>query len=176
MGGVDQTGEGPLAAARIASSVPGRLRLRLADGADRLDRIAAAAEMVGARADVIAVEPRWRTGSLVVQYDPAGGEALCASLRELRLGPTASPAVRAEAGADQAPARVMEALTRANDVVSRRTQGKDLRTLVPLGLGMLALRQLVRGRERLVDAPWYLLAWYAAETFQKFHRPATRGE
>ena len=57
MGGVDQTGEGPLAAARIASSVPGRLRLRLADGADRLDRIAAAAEMVGARADVTGSSP-----------------------------------------------------------------------------------------------------------------------
>jgi hypothetical protein len=31
------------------------------------------------------------------------------------------------------------------------------------------VRQALRGPERLGDAPWYLLAWYASETFFRFH-------
>lgn len=44
---------------------------------------------------------------------------------------------------------MLGALARANDLVAGRTHGTDLRALVPVGLGMLALRQLVRGEQRL---------------------------
>ncbi len=53
---------------------------------------------------------------------------------------------------------------------------------MPLGLGLLSVRQALRGPDRLGDAPWYLLAWYASETFFKFHgapetaRPAKQEE
>jgi hypothetical protein len=175
MSGADDSRERPLAAAQVASSLPGRLRLRLADGVWRRDRLAAAAESVGENAEVVGVETRWRSGSLVIEYDPAGAGTLWASLGELGLARSGSAATRAEAGTGGAPARLAEGLTRVNDVVAWRARGSDLRTLVPVGLGMLALRQLVRGDERLADAPWYVLAWYASETFQRFHGSA-RGE
>jgi hypothetical protein len=45
----------------------------------------------------------------------------------------------------------------------------DLRLLVTLGLGTFAIRQiLVRGL-RLDEIPWYAVAWYALDTFIKFH-------
>jgi len=45
----------------------------------------------------------------------------------------------------------------------------DLRLLMSLGLGAFALRQiLVRGL-RLDEIPWYVAAWYALDTFVKFH-------
>ena len=81
----------------------------------------------------------------------------------------AAPAPRAADDTDPGAARVLGGLARANELVARRTHGTDLRTLVPVGLGMLALRQFVRGEQRLSGAPWYVLAWYATETFWKFH-------
>lgn len=45
----------------------------------------------------------------------------------------------------------------------------DLRLLMSAGLGAFALRQiLVRGL-RLDEIPWYAAAWYALDTFVKFH-------
>jgi hypothetical protein len=45
----------------------------------------------------------------------------------------------------------------------------DLRMLMVTGLGALALRQiLVRGL-RVDEIPWYAVAWYALDTFVKFH-------
>lgn len=167
---LDGARERPLAAARVASSVPGRLRLRLPAGPELRDRLALAAETLGARADVIAVEPRWQTGSLVVHYDRAAADGLWKSLAELGLPRPAASATQVEAATatNQARGPVVKGLVRANELVARRTQGPDLRTLVPVGLAMLAVRQLVRGEQRLADAPWYVLAWYASETFQKF--------
>ncbi len=162
--GVDESRVRPLAAARVVSATPGRLRVRLPAGAGS-DGLAAVMDALGGRVEVTRVEARWRTGSVVVEYDPAAVEAVWGVLGELGL-PTAT---RVAGSADPEAARVLGALTRANDLVARRTGGTDLRTLVPVGLGMLALRQLLRGEQRLADAPWYVLAWYASETFQKFH-------
>ena len=171
----DETGQAPLATARVASAAPGRLRLRLPAGPEGRDRLAAAADALAGRVEVIRAEARWRTGSLVVEYDPAAVEAVWSVLVELGLARPVATASRPAPGADPDAARVLAALSRANDLVARRTHGPDLRTLVPVGLGMLALRQLVRGKQRLADAPWYVLAWYASETFQRFHAQQ-RGE
>ena len=46
------------------------------------------------------------------------------------------------------------------------TNGRaDLRTLVPVSLGALALRELLSGRA--MAAPWYVLAWWAFDSFTK---------
>ena len=105
----------------------------------------------------------------MVQYEPGAAEAVWLALGELGLARPAASATGPAGGIDPQVARVLGALTRANALVEARTAGTDLRALVPVGLGMLALRQFVRGEQRLVDAPWYVLAWYASETFQKFH-------
>ena len=167
MTSTDEPRQRPLAAARVVSSTPGRLRLRLPDVARR-DQLAVAAEALAGRAEVSGVEARWQTSSLVVRYDPFVAEDVWTALGELGLERPAAPATRVAQGADPEAARVLGALARANDLVAARTHGTDLRALVPVGFAMLALRQLVRGEQRLADAPWYVLAWYASETFQKF--------
>lgn len=45
----------------------------------------------------------------------------------------------------------------------------DLRTLAPLGLGAIALRQLLLKGLQVEDIPWYVLAWYAFDSFIKLH-------
>jgi hypothetical protein len=58
----------------------------------------------------------------------------------------------------------------ANAMVARGT-GSDLRLLAPLTLGLLALRRAARNGPRLGDAPWYVLAWYAWESYTKLNPP-----
>jgi hypothetical protein len=158
----------PLAAARIAGSVPGRLRLRLPATAAGRSRLVAAAADLGAHDDLLVAEPRPRSGSLVVRYDPARSVDVWVRLRALGLQfpdvpPSASPPI-------DPSTRVMAALRGLDALVPRVAAGHDLRTLVPLTCGLLAARQFVRGEQRLAQAPWYVLAWYASETFQKAQR------
>ncbi|UZQ54483.1 DUF5132 domain-containing protein [Trichothermofontia sichuanensis B231] len=50
----------------------------------------------------------------------------------------------------------------------------DLKTLVPLGLGAIALRQLLTKGLQLDAIPWYVLLWYAFDSFVILNRtPAT---
>ncbi len=113
---------------------------------------------------------RWQTASLLIQYDVANADAVWAQLAELGLDSDLASTRKAHPTVEPS-ARVRRAIVGANEVVRRRAAGDDLRTLAPLGLGLLALRQFVRDDQRLADAPWYVLAWYASGTFQKFHQP-----
>jgi hypothetical protein len=42
---------------------------------------------------------------------------------------------------------------------------------MPLFLSLLALRQLFSKSPRLKTAPWYILAWYAFDSFLKLNDP-----
>jgi hypothetical protein len=53
--------------------------------------------------------------------------------------------------------------------LARATGGHlDLKLLVPLGLALLALRELMRQGE-LQSAPWHALLWYSYNLFYQFH-------
>jgi hypothetical protein len=47
----------------------------------------------------------------------------------------------------------------------------DLPTLVAGSLGLIALRQLLTKGVQLDALPWYVLAWYAFDSFVKLHPP-----
>ncbi|MGF1478564.1 MAG: DUF5132 domain-containing protein [Cyanophyceae cyanobacterium] len=65
---------------------------------------------------------------------------------------------------------ILKAASELNAQVGRLTQGQlDLRLLVPLGLGTLALRQLLVRGLQLDELPWYVLAWYAFDSFTKLN-------
>lgn len=156
----------PLETARVVSSLPGRLRLRLPTGAASGQRLAAAVDALSASAAVSTATARRQTTSLVVEYDVTNTNAVWSQLTDLGLDSRASRATEAQGDVDPST-RVTRAILAANEAVRRRAGGNDLRTLVPVGFGLLALRQFVRDDQRLADAPWYLLAWYASEAFQK---------
>lgn len=158
----------PLETARIVSSVPGRLRVRLGDDAAGGHRLASAVEALSASTSISTATPGWKTASLLIEYDVAKADSAWSELKQLGLGPdvrttAAQPAMHPST-------RVTRTVAGANALVRRRTGGNDLRALAPLGLGLLALRQFVWDDQRLADAPWYVLAWYASEIFQK-HQP-----
>jgi hypothetical protein len=57
-----------------------------------------------------------------------------------------------------------------NTDVGRITNGViDLRLLLPLGFSALAVRQLFIKGLQIDEIPWYVLAWYAFDSFMKLN-------
>ncbi len=151
---------------RLSSAVPGRIRLRLAHPAAHGHRLADLAQALEARPEVFEVLVRPASGSLVVRHDTQ--PAAVAELHEVLTSLGVVTAPRAS-GPDHAR-RVQSTALAANAMVARGT-GSDLRLLAPLTLGLFALRRAVREGPRLADAPWYVLAWYAWESYTKLNPP-----
>ena len=150
----------------MSSAVPGRIRLRLVHPAADSHLLAELAQALEARPAVFEVLVRPASGSLVIRHDtqPATVAALHEALAS--LGVVSAPRV---SGADHAR-RVQSTALAANTMVARGT-GSDLRLLAPLTLGLLALRRAAREGPRIGDAPWYVLAWYAGESYTKLNPP-----
>jgi hypothetical protein len=61
----------------------------------------------------------------------------------------------------------------------RGTGGRvDLKMLVPITFGTLAVRQIILTSGSLAPIPWYVLLWYAFDSYVKLHHQAsaTAGE
>ena len=114
---------------------------------------------------------RPQSGSLIVNYDSEHASAVTDGLRALGVNPVIT---EPSAAPGDPTVAVGNAAARANRAVGRRLDGWDLRSLVSLGLGLLAARSAMRRDDRLADAPWYVLAWYASETFMKAHGSTAR--
>ncbi|MBH8551332.1 DUF5132 domain-containing protein [Nostocaceae cyanobacterium CENA357] len=73
-------------------------------------------------------------------------------------------------GKSQVAQDLINVMSDFNTDVKQMTNGMaDLRLLVPLALSILAIRQvLVKGLE-LEDIPWYILAWFAFDSFVKLN-------
>ena len=68
---------------------------------------------------------------------------------------------------------VMNTIAGLNEQIGQMTNGvADLRLLLPLGFGALALRQVLDKGFELEEIPWYTLAWYAFDSFVKLHDTA----
>lgn len=86
-------------------------------------------------------------------------------------------------GVSQSAGEVMNAVSEINAQVGWLTNGVvDLRVLMPLGLGAIALRQLATKGLQIDELPWYAFAWYAFDSFNKLNqteqpqsRPAIAG-
>ncbi|BAY17733.1 hypothetical protein NIES21_35750 [Anabaenopsis circularis NIES-21] len=55
------------------------------------------------------------------------------------------------------------------DVYTMTNGAADLRLIVPLGLGLFALTQLIKQGFKFEDTPWYILAWFAFDSFIKLN-------
>jgi copper chaperone CopZ len=153
----------------VVSAVPGRVRLRSNHRPPAADHIAAVGRAFEAVEGVTAVTIRPSSSSVLVTFDPQ--DAHVATELSSLLGPAGTESsVSRPIDLD---VRITSAIGTVNHAVARSTGGIDLRQLLPFGLGLLSLRQALAGRGRLTEAPWYLLAWYASETFLKLHdRPS----
>jgi hypothetical protein len=80
-------------------------------------------------------------------------------------------------GRSQLAGELMNTASEVNAQVGWLTNGMvDLRMLIPIGLGGLALRQLVVKGLQFDQIPWYTLAWYSFDTFLKLHPPTSASQ
>nr|WP_211176022.1 heavy-metal-associated domain-containing protein [Brasilonema sp. UFV-L1] len=151
---------------RVVSSTPGRLRLRVAHSHRQSEQMEKIANALQAHPNINQVRTNVQNGSIVINHD--GKDSLKDVLATLRdLGIIFGDITL---GKSEAAAEVSNAVVDLNKRVRQATNNAvDLRFLFPLGLGMFSIRQLVTRGLQLEIIPWYVLAWYAFDSFIKLH-------
>ena len=178
----------------IVSHAPGRMRVRLHPEHRATADLQQIERDLNARDGVASVQTNARTGSVLVHYDrhSLGRDDLTAILHD--VGIVAMELLGAEevsrglsdevddGAAERASAAphsstatgVLDALTDLDRRLSELTGGKlDVKLLVPIGLGTLALRQILTTGLGLAEVPGYVLLWYTFDSFYKLHQRKT---
>ncbi|MBW4450175.1 MAG: hypothetical protein KME38_25955 [Spirirestis rafaelensis WJT71-NPBG6] len=152
---------------KVVSSTPGRLRLRVAHSHRQTEKMQRIANALSANPHINQVKTNVPHGSIVINHDGKDGslENVLGTLKDLGI-------IFADVteGNTEAAAGVSSAVVDLNQRVKQSTDGAfDLRILFPLGLASLSLRQLFNKGLQLEIIPWYVLAWYAFDSFIKLH-------
>lgn len=160
--------------AQIVSQTPGRVRLRVLPGHRQQQKIIPIIDALQARLEIYGVRTNILGGSITVFYgrELLSSQDMCMVLHDLgiNLVETTQDAIEFGSKPSSAAAEVIETATELNRRVRRATDDAiDLRFLFPLSLGVLAARQLVVKGWQLELIPWYVLAWYAFDSFLKLH-------
>ncbi|WP_066382322.1 MULTISPECIES: HMA2 domain-containing protein [unclassified Anabaena] len=152
---------------KIISDTPGRLRLRIAHAHRQPEIMQHIANALAAQPTIQAVRTNIHHGSIVIKHDGTDESLkdVLATLEDLGI-------IFAEttAGNTEAATTVASAVVDWNKQVKQATDGVvDIRFLFPLGLSILAVRQLIIKGLQLEIIPWYVLAWYSFDSFIKLH-------
>lgn len=151
----------------LVSRAPGRVRLRVSSPHRHNHKMESIACALNERLEIYRVRTNVQSGSITVFHtrEYSSFENICAILQDLGIifHDVTEGQSRAAAGVTQAAADL-------NQRVNRATRGAvDLRFLIPLSFSALALRQLLVKGLQLEIIPWYVLAWYAFDSFIKLH-------
>ncbi len=160
--------------ALIVSQTPGRIRLRVLPAYRHQQKIAPIVNSLKARLEAYRVKTNIPRGSITLLY---GRELLSSQdmgtvLQD--LGINLVEVIREPRGAvsssSSAAAEVIKTATDLNQRVKTATNDAvDLRFLLPLSLSVLAIRQLILKGWQLELIPWYVLGWYAFDSFIKLN-------
>ena len=165
------------AEAAITHTAPGRVRVRVSNGTRRQQsEVLNAVSSLSGQGGITSVVTNSRTGSALVQFDPEdiSPEEVLTIVQGAHtvlqdVLPPQAMTVLDRSTSDVASA-VRETFAHANRRVLNSTRGSvDLRMLAPIGLAGLSLRQLLREGPKLEAIPWYVLGYYAFDTFVKLH-------
>lgn len=161
----------------VVSSTPSRTRLRVSLKRRNHQEMAKIANALKTHPDVQDVRTNVQTGSIVVHHadNDNSMEEFAAILQDLGiiLGSIADVEVPLSQGKSEIAADITSAVKDLNDRFGQTTNGVvDLRLLIPVGLATLALRELIDNGWEFETAPWYVLTWYAFDSFIKLHYTA----
>ena len=162
-----------LICARLLSQTPGRVRLLLAPEFRQAEQMKRIASVLSERLEVDRVRTNVTVGSLTIFYpeEASSWGQICSILSDLGvIFPAQSPAMSLNDNQSEAAAALSTEAAVLNQRLFKATDGAvDLRFLMPLGLSALALRQLLVHGLQLGAIPWYVLGWYAFDSFVKSH-------
>ena len=155
---------------KIISNTPGRLRLRISPPHRHPIEMQRITNILKAQSQIIQVRTNINSGSIIINHDGknASLENVLTTLLDLGVTFADITEVNSEAAED-----VKRAVINLNKRFEQATSGEvDLRFLFPLGLSMLAVRQILVKGLQLEIIPWYVLAWYAFDSFMKLNNPS----
>jgi hypothetical protein len=147
---------------RIISSTPHRTRIRVSQKRRNPKELARLAEGLQASPQVSEVSTNLYAGTLIVHHKEKAD--IAAELKD--LGVIAMAAGGLETSAMPLTDAVLDL---ENHVGPTLGSLLDLKLLVPLGFGALAVLQIARRGLEIGGAPWYLLAYFALESFVKLN-------
>lgn len=156
----------------IASSTPSRTRIKLSQKRRNADEMARIVHALKEHPQILDIRPNINTGSIVIYHAENDGtvENIQAVLQDLGiiLGDIVDvPIVEGKSGVAK---DLTNAISDLNQRVGQASGGVvDLRFLVPVGLGTLAIYQLLQKGWQFETVPWYVLAWYSFDSFIKLH-------
>ena len=171
---------------RVVHHLPGRVRVKLDKRELTPDVLARIEQTLASVPGIHECTANPRTGSLLVRYD-----ADSVDLAELVRLSDAADVVATDARARQAwsddrdgkPehwstwAHAIHTRFAALDRRLRVASGDrfDLKMVMPMAFGVLAIRQVVTQAGSLAPIPWYVLLWYAFDSYMKLHGQSTPG-
>lgn len=158
----------------IVSNTPTRTRLRVSNKRRTPQEMGRIAKALKKQPTVRDVRTNLQTGSIVIHHDPKANslDNIVVTLQDLGviLGHITNVEIPLTEGKSAVANDLTSAIADLNQRVGLATNGiVDLRMLVPIGLGTLAVRQLLRQGLQIEAAPWYVLAYYAFDSFIKLH-------
>jgi copper chaperone CopZ len=164
----------------VASSIPGRVRIRLHPAARANGAVHRVKEHIAKQVGITRVAANPTTGSLVVHYDQSVTSlediiGVCADIGVI-VGSFAGLDLDEASTTGTVTSRgIMEVVDRIDRRLSHATGRKvDLRLLFPAALFAVGLRQVIVEGFGLTRIPGYVLLWYAFDSFWKLHQVPRR--
>ncbi|WP_242038142.1 HMA2 domain-containing protein [Tolypothrix sp. FACHB-123] len=153
-------------ATQIISDTPGRLRLRIAPSHRQSEIMQQIVNFLETQPYIIQVKTNLHQGSILINYaENVTLAVVFASLQKFGINFTNYIPRNTKAAI-----YVRKSVIAVNNKFARATDSTvDLRFLFPLGLSILAVRQLIIKGMQLDMIPWYVLAWYAFDSFLKLN-------
>ncbi len=149
---------------QIVSSTARRTRIRLSRKRRHPKEMARIANALEAFPYVSKVQTNLTAGTIIVHHDQEAIEDIKSRLKDMGV------ILMAAAGVETSAASLSDALSDLNKHLGLGTSGiLNLKLLAPLGLGALAVLQLARQGLQIETAPWYLLAYFAFESYIKLN-------
>ncbi|MDJ0620382.1 MAG: hypothetical protein QNJ63_27195 [Calothrix sp. MO_192.B10] len=159
--------------AQIISQTPGRVRLRVIPAHRQQQKIVPLVNALKARLEIYRVKNNIPTGSITVLHgrELLSSQDMLTVLQDLgvNLVEIAQESGRSTSNSSSAAAVIKTASDLNQRVKTATDDAIDLRFLFPLSLGVLAARQLIVKGWQLEFIPWYVLAWYAFDSFLKLN-------
>ena len=159
--------------AQIISQTPGRIRLRVLPAQRQLQKITPIVNALQARLEIYRVKQNIPSGSITVFHgrELLSSQDIRAILQDLGVNfrEIAQEPISSVTNSSSATAVIRTATELNRRVKTASKDAIDLRFLFPLGLGVLAVRQLIVKGWQLELIPWYVLAWYTFDSFIKLH-------
>ena len=147
---------------QIVSTTGRRTRIRLSRKRRHPKEMARIAKVLEASPQVSSVQANLNTGTIIIHHKEEALEDIKSRLQDMGV------IMMAAAGVETSGVSLADAIS---DLDKHLGGLLDLKLLVPLGFGALAVLQLARQGLQVGSAPWYLLAFFALESYVKLHGP-----